>query len=210
MERRAKKPNVEDNSPNKKIRLGEDVLSDSEASSSSTELKPSTTLSKDALAMIPGVKQQARYVPAVNMSKEELTMWRKEARRVRNRESAAASRQKTQSRITELEEEVGFVTNKYEAALRRIVELEAAAVAGNSHEAWKPTKNVPQHSDAPSPLRRATYTVSPPLSPRESFSLDEDSMPELKTAYYPHSAITKISCHNACVRIPYRVVVASL
>jgi len=209
MARRAKKPHVEDStSPNKKIRLEGDVVSDSEASFS-TEPKPSTTLSKDALAKIPGVKKQARYVPAVNMSKDELCMWRKEARRVRNRESAAASRQKTQTRIAELEEVVGCITNKYEAALRRIVELEAAAVAGNSHEAWKP-KNVPLHSGvSTTPLMRAAHTVSPPLSPRDSFSLDEDAVPELKTAYYPHSAITKISCHNACVRIN-RVVVAAL
>ena len=124
MERRAKKPHGEEEAPSfKKIRLleEEEASSDSEASSPSSQPKPTTTLSKDALAKIPGVKKQARYVPAVSMSKEELTLWRKEARRVRNRESAAASRQKTQKRIAELEEEVGTITMKYEAALRRIV-----------------------------------------------------------------------------------------
>lgn len=205
MERRAKKPQGEEEawSSNKKLRLTEEVSSDSE--DSSAEPKPSTTLSKDALAKIPGVKKQARYVPAVAMSKEELTLWRKEARRVRNRESAAASRQKTQKRIAELEEEVGTITMKYEAALRRIVELEAAAVAGNASSAWKPSKNVPQHErpEVSSPVLGATgtHTVSPPLSPRDSFSLEE-AQP------VPHTTTFKISRHNACVKIPNRVVVA--
>ena len=209
MERRAKKPQLEDT--NKRIRLED--YSDSESSISS-EPKPATTLSKDALAKIPGVKKQARYVPAVPMTKEELTLWRKEARRVRNRESAAASRQKTQKRITELEDEVGTLTMKYEAALRRIVELEAAAVAGNSSNAWKPSKKVPQHEqtvEASSPVLRATHTVSPPLSPRDSFSLyeeDQDSVSKTTSMHPSHTATFKISAHNACVRIPNRAVVA--
>lgn len=217
MERRSGKLQGEDS--NKKIRLleEEDVVSDSEASTSSdSEPKPATTLSKDALAKIPGVKKQARYVPAVKMTKEELTMWRKEARRVRNRESAAASRQKTQKRITELEDEVGAITKKYHAALRRIEELEAAAAAGNNHSAWRPVKNVPQHQavGVSSPVIRATctHTVSPPLSPRDdSFSLyeTEERALDLTTALYPPTTTTKISRHNACVRInPNRVVVA--
>jgi hypothetical protein len=224
MARRAKKPHGEDNAiSNKKIRLDDEAVdtSDSELSVASSEPKPSTTLSKDALAKIPGVKKQARYVPAINMSRDELTMWRKEARRVRNRESAAASRQKTQKRITELEGEVGCITSKYQAALNRIVELEAAAVAGNSSYPWRPSKNVPQHEQSPevsSPVIRASnmHTVSPPLSPRDSFSLyehedlemNEDEDLEMKTDLYPHPPTYKISRHNACVKIPNRVVVA--
>lgn len=217
MERRAK------GAAPKKLRLMEEeayeevVGSDSELSSSSSSdaKSSSTTLSKDALAKIPGVKKQARYVPAVSMSKEELTMWRKEARRVRNRESAAASRQKTQKRITELEHEVGTITKKYEAALRRIVELEAAAVSGSS--AWKPSKTtLPLHEygyEQTSPVLRATsHTVSPPLSPRDSFSLYEDNDSEnhktTTAAIYSNTTIPKISRHNACVKIPNRVVVA--
>merc|ERR1712032_811659 len=41
-----------------------------------------------------GIKKLSRYDPGVSMTKEELKAWRKEARRVRNRESAAASRKK--------------------------------------------------------------------------------------------------------------------
>jgi len=47
-----------------------------------------------------------RYDPEVPMTKEEAAAWRREARRVRNRQSAAASRQKTRDRIDELEAEV--------------------------------------------------------------------------------------------------------
>uniref|UniRef100_A0A7S2KJT3 BZIP domain-containing protein n=1 Tax=Leptocylindrus danicus TaxID=163516 RepID=A0A7S2KJT3_9STRA len=49
---------------------------------------------------------QMRYDPEVPMTKEEAAAWRREARRVRNRQSAAASRQKTRDRIDELEAEV--------------------------------------------------------------------------------------------------------
>ncbi|KAL7545296.1 hypothetical protein ACHAWF_008648 [Thalassiosira exigua] len=51
---------------------------------------------------------QNYYAPSTiaSMSKEELTEWRKEQRRKRNRDSAAASRNKTRARIDELEGEV--------------------------------------------------------------------------------------------------------
>jgi bZIP transcription factor len=206
MERRGKKPQGEE--ATKKPRLyseDEPSVSDSEESTF-TPSSTTTKLSKDALAKIPGIKKQARYVPAVPMTKEELTLWRKEARRVRNRESAAASRQKTQSRISELEEEVGTLTKKYEAALRRIVELEAAVAAGGS--AWKPL-TAPQETRVSSPVVGPAHTVSPPLSPRDdSFSLEQPAELDWKTALYPQTATTfKISRHNACVQIPNRVVV---
>lgn len=210
MQRRAKKPQEEDEANYyKRPRLGDDEASCSD-SEGSTATAPSTKLSKDALAKIPGIKKQARYVPTVNMTKEELTLWRKEARRVRNRESAAASRQKTQNRIAELEEEVGTLTKKYEAALRRIVELEAAAAAGNSSSAWKPLSSAPQETRVSSPVVGPAHTVSPPLSPRDdSFSLEQPAELDWKTALYPQTATTfKISRHNACVKIPNRVVVA--
>jgi len=57
-----------------------------------------------------------------NMSKEQLAAWRKEARRVRNRESAAASRRKIKTRIDELQEEVAMWKAKYEEAKRKLNE----------------------------------------------------------------------------------------
>jgi hypothetical protein len=69
-------------------------------------------------------KTQIRYDPDVPMSKEQLAAWRREARRVRNRESAAASRQRIRSRITELEDELGEWKTKYHTAMERLDRLE--------------------------------------------------------------------------------------
>jgi molecular chaperone GrpE (heat shock protein) len=57
-------------------------------------------------------------------SKEQLAMWRRECRRVRNRESAAASRARVRSRIQELEVEVEDWKAKYEQAVQRLEHLQ--------------------------------------------------------------------------------------
>lgn len=72
-------------------------------------------------------KTQVRYDPEVPMDKEQLAAWRKEARRVRNRESAAASRQRIRDRITELENEVNLWKQKYSMAAERLEQLERTA-----------------------------------------------------------------------------------
>lgn len=69
-------------------------------------------------------KTQIRYDPDVPMSKEQLAAWRREARRVRNRESAAASRQRIRDRINELEGEVGEWKAKYDQAMARLEQVE--------------------------------------------------------------------------------------
>ncbi|KAL3904530.1 MAG: hypothetical protein SGARI_004884 [Bacillariaceae sp.] len=71
-------------------------------------------------------KTQIRYDPSEPMGKDELAAWRREARRVRNRESAAASRQRIRNRISELEDEVGQWKSKYAEAVQRLEALEAA------------------------------------------------------------------------------------
>ncbi|OEU10265.1 hypothetical protein FRACYDRAFT_173393, partial [Fragilariopsis cylindrus CCMP1102] len=58
------------------------------------------------------------------MTKDQLAAWRREARRVRNRESAAASRQRIRNRISELEDEVGEWKDKYNHAILRLDALE--------------------------------------------------------------------------------------
>lgn len=70
--------------------------------------------------------KQKTYLPnsVKAMTKEEISAWRKEARRVRNRQSAAASREKVRSRITELEAEVAGWKMKYEIVMSRIQVLE--------------------------------------------------------------------------------------
>lgn len=79
-------------------------------------------------ASITGIKKQSRYIPGVPMTKEQLKEWRKEARRVRNRESAAASRRRNRDRIGELEIEVDALNSKYAAALQYIMDLEGGSV----------------------------------------------------------------------------------
>ena len=73
----------------------------------------------------PDKKTQIQYNPDVPMTKEQLTSWRREMRRVRNRESAAASRRKVRDRIEELEEEVDNWKKRYEEAMARLTEAEA-------------------------------------------------------------------------------------
>ena len=70
-------------------------------------------------------KTQIRYDPSIPMEKEQLAAWRREARRVRNRESAAASRQRIRGRITELEDELDVMKQKYENALARLQQLQS-------------------------------------------------------------------------------------
>ena len=121
---------------------------------------------------ITGIKRQARYDPGVPMTRDELTSWRKEARRVRNRESAAASRQRTREKIDELEDKLASLSSKYAAALKRIAQLEA----GVSTHSIVPTtvsqedSRITQVSPISSPH---LASVSPASSPRSSFSLDD-------------------------------------
>jgi len=87
-------------------------------------------------------KAQIRYDPEVPMSKEQLAAWRREARRVRNRESAAASRARIRSRITELEEEVGEWKTKYAQALERLQNLEKSKGKSASEAASTPKNQI--------------------------------------------------------------------
>lgn len=70
-------------------------------------------------------KTQIQYNPDIPMTKEQLTAWRREMRRVRNRESAAASRRKVRDRIEELEDEVSDWKKKYEGVMERLKAVEA-------------------------------------------------------------------------------------
>lgn len=65
-------------------------------------------------------KVQVTYNPEISMTKEQLTAWRREQRRVRNRESAAASRRKVRDRIGELEDEVEIWKRRYQEVMARL------------------------------------------------------------------------------------------
>lgn len=124
---------------------------------------------------ITGIKRQARYDPGVNMTRDELTVWRKEARRVRNRESAAASRARTREKIDELEDKLTALGSKYSTALKRIAELEASA--SSSNDSFDPVtvsqEEAVEKEPVVSPISSPELTslVSPASSPRSSFSL---------------------------------------
>lgn len=114
-----------------------------------------TSSRKIPLSAIKGIKKQARYEPVVPMGKEELSEWRKEARRVRNRESAAASRRKTRERIEELEGQVSELENKYASALARIAELEGQ----------EEPSEITSFTSAIENQEPSSHRVSPTLSP---------------------------------------------
>lgn len=157
----------------------DDVDVDPEEANSSGVKKPHIT----------GIKRQARYDPGVSMTRDELTEWRKEARRVRNRESAAESRQRTRARIELLEGQLGSLETKYAAALKRIVELEAAAAAFNdSVSPVTLSQVVPIAEPVVSPISspELTSVVSPVSSPRSSFSLNDHHHQEKVEQKYKH------------------------
>jgi phage terminase small subunit len=119
---------------------------------------------------ITGIKRQSRYDPGVEMTKEELKAWRKEARRVRNRESAAASRKKNREAIDILEAEVNAIQSKYDAALKYILSLEdQLRRSGSSSTSFIPSnvlrqdlKGIRNTASEALPMRQ---TVSPSQSP---------------------------------------------
>ena len=142
---------------------------------------------------ITGIKKDARYDPGVKMTREELREWRKEARRVRNRESAAASRRRTRDRTSELESQVQVLETKYAAALQRIVELEAAAAVNETVAASPATTSQDQEeaqtsrvSPCPSQTSSPSMTptpVSPTASPRDIFSLNRTQDLKMETKF---------------------------
>lgn len=69
-------------------------------------------------------KYQNHYAPVIKLTLEEEAEWRREARRKRNRDSAAASRQKTRSKIQDLEQEVQEWKSKYDALFQKMTAME--------------------------------------------------------------------------------------
>jgi len=74
------------------------------------------------------------YVPNEPMSKEELKQWRTKQRRLRNRQSAAASRQKVRDHIVRLEDELQTLQEKYDAAMKRLQLYEPSVNTDNLYE----------------------------------------------------------------------------
>eukprot|EP00591_Stephanopyxis_turris_P012585 CAMPEP_0195508986 /NCGR_PEP_ID=MMETSP0794_2-20130614/2042_1 /TAXON_ID=515487 /ORGANISM="Stephanopyxis turris, Strain CCMP 815" /LENGTH=220 /DNA_ID=CAMNT_0040636091 /DNA_START=127 /DNA_END=789 /DNA_ORIENTATION=+ len=84
------------------------------------------------------IPSQKRYEPDTPMTKEEESAWRKEQRKIRNRKSAADSRQRARNRISELEGEVEKWKVKYEAAIAKLRDLEK----GQDQSKSSPPQNI--------------------------------------------------------------------
>jgi hypothetical protein len=166
-------------------------------------LDPVTSKPKPSIT---GIKRQSRYDPGVTMNRDELKVWRKEARRVRNRESAADSRKRNRERVTELEGDVDVLQSKYAAALQRIVELEASAAVNDSFIPailCQDLSNLMTSNESrpSSPEIRPIKTVSPPMSPSTScIFAEEEQHAEVVTKKYQH-IMDMISRPLACVTI---------
>lgn len=104
---------------------------------------------------------QMRYDPDVPMTKEEAAAWRREARKIRNRNSAAASRQKTRDRIEELEAEVQSWQEKYAV-------LEEKVKAYEYQNVVKILDNVNNTSNTISSTGEQSRSLSSMVSPQVS------------------------------------------
>jgi Basic region leucine zipper len=134
------------------------------------------------LSLIRGIKKQARYEPEVPMPKSELAKWRKEARRVRNRESAAASRHKTRLRIEELEAQVAQLQSQCRDWEQLVAQLQAKAAAATISTSTA----VPDEASVVS-------CVSPLLSPMV-IALDKCTVP---TEAIPHWSLPQQTAAQA-------------
>lgn len=123
-----------------------------------------------------------------SMSKDELSEWRKEQRRKRNRESAAASRNKTRARIEELEGEVDKWRSMYadmqmkmqcmERHIQFLTKLNSSPQVKLGGAALAPP------SLAPSPPPVVSHPNSPPRSPQLS-SMPTVLIPNTVTSSMP-------------------------
>ena len=131
-------------------------------------------------------RPQMKYDPDVPMSKEETSAWRREQRRKRNRESAAACRKKQRDRIFELEVEINEWKTKCDEALKKLRKLEGSENSVSGAEALEelvPRCSTPhtnpnhdfasQHGNVISPCPSSSphptqqgYVVSPCLTPK--------------------------------------------
>jgi hypothetical protein len=152
-----------------------------------TESKRLRTASPDDESDKTKTKYQNRYEPEVQMTKEEAAEWRREARRKRNRESAAASRNKVRSRIEELETEVDGWKSRYSQLLDRIDRLEQRA--GPSANPLAPGAGAGAANGVEEVTSSNQY-VSPCTSPVSNFSapLTLDSLPF-------NLSVPEIDCH---------------
>ena len=123
---------------------------------------------------------QNYYAPPdlASMTKDELSEWRKEQRRRRNRESAAASRAKNKERIEELEGEVNSWKTKYAA-----LEDKMRCMERHIEFLMKMNSNSPQEGQVPPPPTPVvSRPTSPPRSPQQGSSKPTVAVPHAVTS----------------------------
>ena len=116
-------------------------------------------------------KYQNHYAPVIPLTPEEEAEWRRECRRKRNRDSAAASRQKVRTKIQDLEQEVQEWKSKYDALFQKMTAMEqifkstmSSVTPDHSHKRAR----VAQHSQIPLDTlsgQQEAPVVSPSQSP---------------------------------------------
>ena len=115
-------------------------------------------------------KPQNVYVAPSSMTGEELSAWRKEERRKRNRASAAASRHKTQSKISDLETQVSLWKTRCEEMQEQMLQLQRQI---DITRAQSPTQEQQQ----------LQHLVSPPSShPNSPSSMSLEGQPPIVTS----------------------------
>lgn len=126
-------------------------------------------------------KYQNHYAPVIPLTPEEEAEWRREARRKRNRDSAAASRQKVRSKIQCLEQEVQEWKSKYDALFQKMTAMEhmfkstmssfsdpkkRARIAHHSQVLDTPRQQQQQQQQAVEEAPVVSPSQSPKLQPR--------------------------------------------
>lgn len=146
-----------------------DAAAASAAAQQTKKKKPSPLLGKPQKFYVPDTKATS------DMTREELSAWRKEERRKRNRASAAASRIKTQSKVAELEGQVSHWKSKCENMQDMMMKLQRQ-VDMLTRRAQSPT--VFEDSHALMAQQQQHNLVSPPSSHPNSPSSTSSSLLE--------------------------------
>ncbi|KAL7517345.1 hypothetical protein ACHAWX_002275 [Stephanocyclus meneghinianus] len=121
-------------------------------------------------------RPQMKYDPEVPLSKEETSAWRREQRRKRNRESAAACRKRQRDRISELEIEVSGWKAKFDEAVRKLRDIEGEEGAEIEVQAIETL--YPERSSCATPSSSDTEDgeyIEHLISPCVSFNIQDQS-----------------------------------
>lgn len=149
-----------------------------------SELNESIFETKNALSRkrIAKSKYQNHYGPSVPMTKQEEAKWRLEARKKRNRDSAATSRKKVQSRIIELEYEVKDWKSKYDLLYQKMNDMEKI-MRSSTHFMQPKASGHENNTNQFLPIsydkvKKSTILISPTDSPNFHPNQDVHIIPE--------------------------------